>query len=151
MPINNKSYLITLIIMDKIREQGTSPKKGVNTGKIQQTVWVTKENLLILIEPSTELNELNKEWFKVSFKHEIESPKEYTELLKFLDLNWIEDLTVKLDNGKIIENPKEAVWHDTFIFYDKWIIPLLSELYQKNVQANVIQKWNAIFISRTTH
>jgi hypothetical protein len=38
MPINNKSYLITLIIMDKIREQGTSPKKGVNTGKIQQTV-----------------------------------------------------------------------------------------------------------------
>ncbi|MCK9272342.1 hypothetical protein M0P65_02235 [Candidatus Gracilibacteria bacterium] len=137
--------------MDKIREQGTSPKKGVNTGKIQQTVGVTKENLLILIEPSTELNELNKEGFKVSFKHEIESPKEYTELLKFLDLNGIEDLTVKLDNGKIIENPKEAVGHDTFIFYDKGIIPLLSELYQKNVQANVIQKGNAIFISRTTH
>jgi hypothetical protein len=137
--------------MDKIREQGTSPKKGVNTGKIQQTVWVTRENLLILIEPSTELNELNKEWFKVSFKHTIKTPEEYIKLLAFLDENEIKDLTVKLENGKLIENPAEAVWQDTFIFYDKWIISLLSNLYKITAHANVTQKWNAIFISRTTH
>ena len=132
--------------MNKVRELGASPKKGVNAGKINQTVWVTKENLLILIEPTH-----SKKWTKVSFKHTIETPEEYTELLVFLNNNWIEDLTIRLPNGKLIENPKEAVWQDTFIFHDKWIISLLSELYQKNIQANVIQKWNAIFISRTTH
>lgn len=132
--------------MDKVRAQETSPKTGVNSSKIKKTVWATKENLLVLMEPTH-----SKKWIKVSFKHTVEAPEEYTELLVFLNEKWIEDLTIRLPNGKIIENPKEAVWQDTFIFHDKWIISLLSDLYQKNVQANVTQKWNATFISRAIH
>jgi len=134
--------------MNKARELGASPKKGANAGKIHQTVWVTKENLLILMTPTTELNELNKEWVKVSFKYTIETPEEYKELLLFLYKNWVEDLTVRLENGKLVENPKEAVWQDTFIFYDPAAETVLWWYFKINSDANITQKWNTIYVSK---